>query len=116
MQRVYFQLKKLLRLGKTQALEIALAKSNGMHSHQILQAKFEAVNLKVTCRWPRATTVLAITVQVITALVIIVQVTVAQVTTAQVTTALVTAVQVTTAQVTTAPVTTARATGVQAKS
>jgi hypothetical protein len=75
----------LLRLGKTQALETALAKNSGMHFLPILQAKFEVANLKVTCKWPR----------VITALVITVQVTTVQVTTAQVTTAQVTAAQVT---------------------
>jgi len=105
----------LLKLGKIQALEIALAKSNGMHSHQILQAKFEAVNLKVTCRWPQATTVLAITAQVTTVLATTAQVTAVRVTTAQVTAVPVITAQVTAVQVTTAQVTTARATGVQAK-
>ena len=113
--KVCLQLSRLLKLGKTLVSEIVLVKNNGMHCPPILRAKFEAVNLKVICKWLRETTVLAITAQVTT-----VQVTTAQVTTAQATIAQVTAVraivvQATVVQEIVALATVAPETGVQAK-
>ncbi len=113
--KVCLQLSRLPKLGKTQVSEIVSVKNNGMHCHPTLQAKFEAVNSRVTYKWLPVTVAQAIVAQAIAVLAIVAQETVAQETVVLAIVVLVTVAPEIAAQEIVALATVAPETGVQAK-